>query len=430
MHNTINKKYALVLCIACTLLFIVPFRSIAQADSTTLHIELSYKDYMNRVINNNLEYAVERFNVNISNARVEAARIFQDPTIALDWAGNKEGRSINDYSLSTELSKTFELGGKRKARINLAKSESALTTALLANYLRNLQADATIDYLTAIAHNYLYKVNQSSYQMMKELSTADSIRLSLGSIMAIDAAQSKIEARVIQNELIQSYAERENALFLLSMKTSSDSLFWPSGELDNPERLFALPDLLTNALNNRADLLTAKENINYSQKALTLTKRERVMDIDLKIGASNSYVKSGGFSPEGTEVFAGIAIPLKFSNLNKSEVKIAQFELEQSELLFKQVEIQIQSEVKQAYNQYLSLLRQLDNYNKGLLEEAKMVLDGKTYSYSRGENSLLEVLNAQRTYNEIQTSYYETLYNCYVALVELERAVGFWDIDI
>ena len=154
---------------------------------------------MNRVINNNLEYAVERFNVNISNARVEAARIFQDPTIALDWAGNKEGRSINDYSLSTELSKTFELGGKRKARINLAKSESALTTALLANYLRNLQADATIDYLTAIAHNYLYKVNQSSYQMMKELSTADSIRLSLGSIMAIDAAQSKIEARVIQN---------------------------------------------------------------------------------------------------------------------------------------------------------------------------------------------------------------------------------------
>ncbi|MDY0199628.1 MAG: TolC family protein [Tenuifilaceae bacterium] len=385
---------------------------------------------MNRVINNNLEYAVERFNVNISNARVEAARIFQDPTIALDWAGNKEGRSINDYSLSTELSKTFELGGKRKARINLAKSESALTTALLANYLRNLQADATIDYLTAIAHNYLYKVNQSSYQMMKELSTADSIRLSLGSIMAIDAAQSKIEARVIQNELIQSYAERENALFLLSMKTSSDSLFWPSGELDNPERLFALPDLLTNALNNRADLLTAKENINYSQKALTLTKRERVMDIDLKIGASNSYVKSGGFSPEGTEVFAGIAIPLKFSNLNKSEVKIVQFELEQSELLFKQVEIQIQSEVKQAYNQYLSLLRQLDNYNKGLLEEAKMVLDGKTYSYSRGENSLLEVLNAQRTYNEIQTSYYETLYKCYVALVELERAVGFWDIDI
>lgn len=429
MPRLLNKKLIIALCMSFSMLFIAPLYTVAQVD-TTLSVNLNYKDYMTLVLNNNLEYAVEKFNVNISEAKVEAARIFQDPSIAFDWEGNKEGSSINGYSLSTELSKTFQLGGQRKARINLAKSENALTTALLANYLRNLQADATIDYLTALMHNNLYKVNENSYQMMKELSSADSIRLSLGSIKAIDAIQSKIEAGVIRNELLQSYAERENVLFSLSLRTSSDSLFCPIGKLDNPERLFILNDLLISALNNRADLLTAKENINYSQKALTLTKRERVMDIDLKLGASNSYAKSGGFTPEGTALFAGIAIPLKFSNLNRSEIRIAQFEVEQSELLYQQIEIQIKSEVKQAYNQYISLIRQLDNYKNGLLEEAKVVLDGKTYSYSRGEDSLLEVLNAQRTYNEIQTSYYQTLHNCYVALVELERAVGFWDIDI
>ena len=59
-----------------------------------------------------------------------------------------------------------------------------------------------------------------------------------------------------------------------------------------------------------------------------------------------------------------------------------------------------------------------------------MILEKKIYSYKRGETSILEVLNAQRTYNDIQANFNETLYNCAVALVELERACGIWDIEI
>jgi cobalt-zinc-cadmium efflux system outer membrane protein len=42
---------------------------------------------------------------------------------------------------------------------------------------------------------------------------------------------------------------------------------------------------------------------------------------------------------------------------------------------------------------------------------------------------LLEVLNAQRTYNEVQQRYYQTLYSYAAALVELEKAAGIWDIN-
>ena len=134
--------------------------------------------------------------------------------------------------------------------------------------------------------------------------------------------------------------------------------------------------------------------------------------------------------PSASAISAGISIPLKFSNIRKSDIKIAQFQVEQIELQYKQAEIKIQNEVVQTYNQYKSLCSQVENYNQGLLEQAKTVLNGKVYSYSRGETSLLEVLNAQRTYNDLQTSYYETLYNCYTALVELEKAVGNCNIDL
>jgi outer membrane protein TolC len=61
---------------------------------------------------------------------------------------------------------------------------------------------------------------------------------------------------------------------------------------------------------------------------------------------------------------------------------------------------------------------------------ASDVLNGKIYSYQRGETSLLEVLNAQRTFNEIQSAYYEALFNRAAALVNLEKSAGIWDINL
>lgn len=423
------KKIGLIIII---ILSISQF-SFSQVDSSFNYIDLRYEDYLKMVVTGNLEFIAEKYNMNIADAKIESAKVFQNSYISFDWAGNNENNSIHGYSVSTEISKTFELGQKRKARINLAKSESTLTNALLTEYFRNLQADATLDYLTALKQNYLFEVMLNSYQMMKKLSDADSIRLSLGSIKAIDASQSKLEAGVLLNDLFQIDADRKNSFLNLSTKTSTyhlDTMFFPVGKFDKFERSFILNELLYTALNNRADLMAAKSNITYNKYFLTLTKKERITDIDFKVGTSNSYLNNSVFSPDANEIFAGIAIPLKFSNFNKGEIKIAQFQIEQAELLYKQVEINIKNEVVQAYNQYISLCKQVENYNQGLLEQSKIVLDGKIYSYSRGETSLLEVLNAQRTYNDLQTSYYETLYNCYAALVEFERAAGIWDLDL
>ena len=58
------------------------------------------------------------------------------------------------------------------------------------------------------------------------------------------------------------------------------------------------------------------------------------------------------------------------------------------------------------------------------------MVKGKIYSYDRGETSLLEVLNAQRTYDEVRILYIETLYNYAASLVELETSAGIWDIAV
>ena len=72
----------------------------------------------------------------------------------------------------------------------------------------------------------------------------------------------------------------------------------------------------------------------------------------------------------------------------------------------------------------------VSHYENGMLHAAREVIDGKIYSYNRGEVSLLEVLDAQRTYDDVQAQYIETLFNYSAALVELEKSAGVWDVEL
>ncbi|HEY3390128.1 MAG TPA: TolC family protein [Prolixibacteraceae bacterium] len=403
----------------------------SQTDTISAHYLLKFSNYMDLVSRNNLEYAAEKFEVSKAEAAIEIAKVFPDPTLSFGLTQDKENHQNSGQGFSSELGTTLELFGKRRARIDLARSEHELAKALLTDFFRNLQAESASVFLEALKQKQLFAVKVNSYETMKRLSEADSIRLKLGSIMEIDAIQSKLEAGSLLNEVLQAEADLKNADTQLSQMTGSlaaDTLWTPDGSLLFKQRSFVLSDLITAARNNRADLVAALFNKEVANKALKLAYKERNIDLDLKLGIANDYPTASN-GPTATTISGGIAIPLKFSNYYRGSIKMAQFQISQSEELYKKAELQIQIEITQAMQRYQALCKQVDSYDHGMLESAQNVRKGKIYSYNRGETSLLEVLNAQRTYNDVQQSYYETLYNRAVALVELEKAAGIWDIS-
>lgn len=403
----------------------------SQTDTILLGYPLKFSNYMGLVSRHNLGYAAEKFEVSKAEAAIEIARVFPDPILSFGLTQNKESHLNTGHGVASELGATLELFGKRRARIDLARSEHELSKALLTDYFRNLEAESAGIFLEALKQKQLFAVKLNSYETMKRLSEADSVRLKLGSIMEIDAVQSKLEAGSLLNELLQAEADLKNAVIQLSQMTGSltvDSLWTPDGSLLFKQRLFVLSDLITVARNNRADLVAALFNKEVADKALKLAHKERNIDLDLKLGIANDY-PSANNGPTATAITAGIAIPLKFSNFYKGSIKFAQYQLSQSEDLYRKAELQIQIEITQAMQRYQVFCKQVDSYDHGMLESAQKVRKGKIYSYNRGETSLLEVLNAQRTYNDVQQNYYETLFNRAVALVELEKAAGIWDIN-
>ncbi|MEI6140992.1 MAG: TolC family protein [Mariniphaga sp.] len=402
----------------------------SQIDTTKVH-PLGFIGYMDLVKKHNLDFIAEQFEVNKSEAAIEIAKVFPDPTLSFDMTQNREGKISTGHDLYSELGTTLELFGKRRARIDLAKSGHELSIALLADFYRNLQAEAATVFLEALKQKQLYSVKLNSYQTMKRLAEADSMRLKSGSIMEIDAIQSKLEATSLYNEVLKSEADLKNALTQLSQMTGTigaDSILIPKGSFLSGQRSFDINKLINVALNNRSDLVAALYNKEVADRSLKLAKKERLINPDLKLGIQNGYQPSIS-GPTATAFTAGIAIPLKFSNYYKGQVKLAQFQIAQSEVLYQKAELNIKTEITQAMQLYQALCKQVDSFDHGMLDGAQNVRKGKIYSYNRGETSLLEVLNSQRTFNDIQQSYYETLFSRAVALVELEKAAGIWDIE-
>ena len=433
MNKTIMRR--LTLFFSFCLAYESAFSQLPQpvTDTALRKIDLGYKRYMEMLIGRNLDYMAEKYNLDIARARIEVARVFPDPVLSFDRSASFQNKIHGDNSFSGEVSESIELGSKRKARVDVAEAGFNLASALLDDYLRNFLADASIDYLEAMKQESLYRVMMSSYQMMKELSDADSIRLKLGSIKEIDAAQSKIEAGIIYNSLLQTNADRLNSFLKLSTRVSKfarDTVFYPGSRFGNILKSYSSDTLISEALQNRADLKAARISVEYYKKFLISAKSERKPDIDLRAGADETFPGTGILSPSSYNIYAGLSIPLKFSNFYKGDLKIARYQIEQQEFQYRQVEVIVENEVLAAYNRYALLCRQVRNYNNGLLVNSKEVLSGKMYSYSRGETSLLEVLNAQRTYNDLQTSYFETMFDCLSALVELGRATGTRKLDL
>ncbi len=406
----------------------------AQQEITFKSNPVPLAGFLSGVVKGNLGYIAGRFNVSMAEAEFKASRVFPDPELVLTYGYNEDRRLQMGQSFEAGLSYPVNTGNRRRANMALAKSQFELSGLVLDAFFHNLRADAALSYFSTLRDQRRFNMQQDIYKQLSELAKADSIRFASGEATGLDALQSSLEARSQLAEVYQSLAEFQNSslnLMLLQGKKFNDTLDIPSGDFPVKQYDLRLNDLIDNAINYRADLMVAIKNREVSEKNLNLIKANRAFEFNLETGYSyNSIVRNEiAPAPAYNGLTAGISFPLKFSNLNKGLLKSADLAVKQSQTIYEETELQIISEVIRAYNNFVAQSKKVENYSKGLAEDALKILQGRIYSYLHGESGLIDVLNAQRTYIELQLNQLDTLFNYTSALIELQRAAGTWDLS-
>ncbi len=194
------------------LIFLSTVNSFAQEGKAAIIKPLSVQDYLKQVAQGNLGYIAEKFNLDIADATVKAAKVFNNPEIAVGYSDNQDRQIQMGKGVDAGLSYSLSLGNVRSARISVAQSERDLSGLVLQTYFQNLRADAALVYYTGLKEKLLLDVQEDNYQRMLDLARADSIRFRTGTIMEVDARQSAIEARIQKNELIRARSAWQVAL--------------------------------------------------------------------------------------------------------------------------------------------------------------------------------------------------------------------------
>lgn len=387
----------------------------------------TYQQYMQQVLQHNLSYKAAQLELQAAQEDLVAARKFSDPVLSAGYSNNSDWDILMGQSMSVELSKSFSLG-KRAARKQVAQHTLEASQATLNDFTLALQTEAAQAFADALLARELAAVGHEAWENMQSLYVSDSLRAANGDISPLDVLQSRLEATMALQDYRTLTTDYRNSLLTLDrfMGNPTQGTTEVIGELLQHNEQYSLQTLLDSAIVWRQDLSAARRMAQAAQSEVVSVRRERMPDLDLSLGAEyNTRVRNEEApAPEFIGYSAGLSIPLPVSNLNRGEVRASQVRAQQAEIEAENMRAQIQMEVMQAYNNYENARQQMTDYNQFLMGNARQMLDGKIYAYQHGETSLLEVINAQHTYNELRQSYYTCIHATTSAWLALLRAAG------
>ena len=105
-----------------------------------------------------------------------------------------------------------------------------------------------------------------------------------------------------------------------------------------------------------------------------------------------------------------VAIPLPISDKNQGEIAKAKIAVEQADAMTTAYIIQISKEVKNAYDEYLTNKNSWEKYSE-LNNKSEEVLQIVKMSYLKGGTTILDYLEAEKTWFDMQSQYYEAMFN-------------------
>jgi cobalt-zinc-cadmium efflux system outer membrane protein len=205
---------------------------------------------------------------------------------------------------------------------------------------------------------------------------------------------------------------------LIGRSAASDS-FDVAGDIRHDNTFTPLPELHADAVRLRPDLLALRRDQARSQADIRLQLAQG--KIDYTVGTQYHrqfdiiHANSFGFF---------FSAPLPVFNRNQGEIERARQEDRQIEARIRAAEASIDNEVETAYQQFSSSRDLLSEIEKNMLNEARDVRQITEYSYRRGEASLLELLDAQRAFNDAMQTYNDARADFARSLYLLDSASG------
>jgi outer membrane protein, heavy metal efflux system len=317
------------------------------------------------------------------------------------------------------VSYLFERGKKRQHRLQAAQDLTAVTRSQVADNERSLTFNVAGQFINVeLAESTLELAQQDlkSYQDTLEISQA---RYQAGDISEDDLLKIKLQMLQFQTDVSQAQLARVQGLSDLRQLLGYESVpadYDVVGSFDYTPVPGNAEDFQAKALQNRPDLRAAQQGINAANSQYDLQKAISKRDVTAQI----NYTHIADLNT--ASLFGQIQMPI--FDRNQGEIARTRYAIDQAQEQEKFTSGQVLTDVRDAFEGLHSNDQIVTLYRSGYLSEAQEDRDISEYAYRRGAASLLDFLDAERSYRATQLAYRQALASYLLALEQLREAVG------
>jgi outer membrane protein, heavy metal efflux system len=325
--------------------------------------------------------------------------------------------NITEFDLG--FSYTFERGHKRQARMDAARDATAVTRSQVKDNERSLifgVAQQFVNVLLAKANLELANKDLASFQQTVDISTS---QYKAGAISEGDLLKIKLQLLQFQTDVSAAKLALVQSLLGLRQQMGFESV---PADYDVIGDLAYVPlhgnqeDLQSLALKQRPDLLAAQLSVTASQSQYQLAKANRARSVTTTFDYTHvSALNSAGFA-------VNMEIPI--FDRNQGEIARTHSAITQANELQAAASETVMTDVANAYQTMKVHNQVIQLYTSGYLKQAQDSRDISEYAYKRGAASLLDFLDAERSYRATQLAYRQSLANYMLAVEQVKEAVG------
>jgi outer membrane protein, heavy metal efflux system len=422
-----RSQYLRLAVFAVAVSFAGAARAQAPSASTQGPVRITLDEAIQMALEHNHNLKAARTTIQQSEATEITANLRPNPVLTADaqflpiFQPDKFSADYINTTAQFDLgvSYLFERGRKRQHRLQAARDVTAQTRSLVADNERSLAFMTASEFVTVQLSESTLELAEQDFKSFQNTVDISDARYKAGDISEGDFLKIHLQLLQFQQDVAQARLARVQALVGLRQLLGYESVpadFDVAGAFDYQPVKLKLEDLQAKALAERPDLRAARQGVTAANSQYQLARANGKVDV---IGTFNydhvSDANTGSF-------FGSFQIPI--FNRNQGEIARTHFAITQADELRLAASDQVMTDVSDAYEGVRDNDQVVVLYRSGYLDEARLSLEISEYAYKRGAASLLDFLDAERSYRLTQLAYRQALASYLTAVEQLREAVG------
>lgn len=338
-----------------------------------------------------------------------------NPNVQFEYqTQNWSTKNLNDDqdAVSVGVSQLIEMGGKRQARSCFARSMYEVAEWDYVFTELKIAQKAALAFVDVAVAQEKYQLGLRQLDILEEVVRVVNEQVMAGKQTPIQLnkaklmwAAQKIHLKKFRRDL-DSRKERL-AYFWYMEEPNFDEIDYPLEEIKE----LPLLDYFIANLEQHPLLSKWDEALAGAWNGVTLEYSNRVPDITLEAGVTEEDSLFGYF---------GISFPFLLTNHNEGNIMKAYAAVSSAELQRSEVFRKLRYEVEQDYKDLEVTFQQADDYQNEILKPAYESFQKSQDAFSENKLSYLDVLEAQRTYFDLEMEYLDLLNDYHSKKMRLE----------